>query len=205
MLIINNAEINARVQSLRDHGAAISDLQRHEKGDSFLPDYDILGYNYRMTDIQAAVGVEQMKKLPWIIKSRIEIAKKYNEALKHIEWLQLPLAAKEYKHTYQSYILLLQDPLANNFSPESLEKLRNVRNTIMAKLNEKGIANRQGTSAVHKLNYYRRKYGLKNDDCPLSLQADYLTITLPLYPQMTEEEQGYVIDNLLKIIKSELG
>ncbi len=205
MLITNNAKINARVQSLRDHGATISDLQRHEKGDSFLPDYDILGYNYRMTDIQAAVGVEQMKKLPWIIKSRIEIAKKYNEALKHIEWLQLPLAAKGYKHTYQSYILLLRDPKANNFSPESLEKLRNVRNTIMAKLNEKGIANRQGTSAVHRLNYYRRKYGLKDDDCPFSLQADYLTITLPLYPQMTEAEQEYVIDNLLKIIKSELS
>lgn len=205
MLITNNAEIDARVQSLRDHGAAISDLQRHEKGDSFLPDYDILGYNYRMTDIQAAVGVEQMKKLPWMLKSRIEIAEKYNEALKHMEWLQLPLAPKGYKHAYQSYVLLLRDPNLSKPSPHSLEKLHDIRNTIMTKLNEKGIANRQGTSAVHRLNYYRRKYGLEDDDCPLSLQADYLTITLPLYPQMTEEEQGYVIDNLLKIVKSELG
>lgn len=205
MLITNNAEIDTRVQSLRDHGAVISDLQRHEKGNSLLPDYDILGYNYRMTDIQAAVGVEQMKKLPWMIENRIKLAKKYNEALKHIEWFQLPLAPKGYRHTYQAYVLLLRDPKINDLSLDNLEKLHSIRSTIMVKLNERGIANRQGTSAVHRTGYYRRKYGLKDDDYPLSLQAEYLTITLPLYPQMTEEEQGYVIDNLLKIIKGELS
>lgn len=205
MLVTDNAEIATDVQRLRDFGATISDLDRYEKGDSFLPDYDILGYNYRMTDIQAAVGVEQMKKLPWMIENRIKLAKKYNEALKHIEWFQLPLAPKGYRHTYQAYVLLLRDPKINDLSLDNLEKLHSIRSTIMVKLNERGIANRQGTSAVHRTGYYRRKYGLKDDDYPLSLQAEYLTITLPLYPQMTEEEQGYVIDNLLKIIKGELS
>ena len=74
MLITNNSEIASKVQSLRDHGAAVSDLARHEKGGFLLPAFDILGYNYRMTDIQGAIGVEQMKKFPWIVSRRIEKA-----------------------------------------------------------------------------------------------------------------------------------
>ena len=80
----------------------------------------------------------------------------------------------------------------------SLDDLNNIRNNIMLELEEKGIATRQGTHAVHTLGYYRKKYGSQEHDYPDSLAADRLSITLPLYPQMTDEEQEYVIENLLR-------
>jgi len=201
MLITDNPEIASKVQSLRDHGAAVSDLARHEKDGSLLPAFDILGYNYRMTDIQGAIGIEQMKKFSWIVGKRIERARRYDRELKDVECLQTPFVSKDCKHTYQSYVVLLRDSKTKGIPSSELEKFHSVRNVIMAKLNEKGIATRQGTSAVHTLGYYRRKYDLSDDDCPLSLQADCLTIALPLYPQMTDEEQSYVIDNLLQVVK----
>jgi dTDP-4-amino-4,6-dideoxygalactose transaminase len=82
-----------------------------------------------------------------------------------------------------------------------LEKYHNARDVIMAKLAKKGIATRQGTSAVHRLGYYRNKYSLKDNDFPVSLRAECLTIALPLYPQMTDVEQEYVIENLRQVIK----
>lgn len=202
ILTTNDSGLDSRVQSLRDHGAAISDLARHDKNGFLLPAFDMLGYNYRMTDIQGAIGIEQMKKLPWIVNKRIEKAKRYDKELEDVEWLQIPYVPAMYKHTYQSYVVLLRNPKAKNITLNNLQDLHSLRNKIMTKLHEKGIATRQGTSAVHKLGYYSRKYGLSMDDFPLSLQADYLTIALPLYPQMTEEEQSYVIDNLSYVVKN---
>ena len=75
----------------------------------------------------------------------------------------------------------------------------------MFKLEELGIAARQGTHAVHTLGYYRQKYHLDYKDYPASLAADRLTITLPLYAQMTDEEQEYVIDNLLRVSRECFG
>ena len=185
------------MQSLRDHGAAVSDLARHEeKGGYLLPAFNILGYNYRMTDIQGAIGVQQMKKFPWIVERRIEKAKRYHEELKDVEWLQTPYVPEGYKHTYQSYVTLVQSPKYKELTPDIIEELSQFRNRIMANLEEKGIATRQGTHAVHTLNYYKKKYGIKDSDYLNSIAADRLSITLPLYPQMTDEEQEYVIEQI---------
>jgi perosamine synthetase len=201
MLVTNSLEISASVSSLRDHGAAISDLERHEKDGFLLPAFDRIGYNYRLTDIQAAIGVEQMRKLQWIIDRRVEKAAKYDKALEDLECLHIPHMPNGYKHSYQSYVVALSDPEHVVIDSSKLEKFHNARDTIMAKLAEKGIATRQGTSAVHRLGYYRKKYGLKDDDFPNSLQAECLSIALPLYPQMTDEEQDYVIRNLRQVVK----
>lgn len=201
MLVTNNPQIANSVSALRNHGAAISDLDRHEQGEYLLPAFNVLGYNYRMTDIQAAIGVEQMKKLDWLIDQRIQKAQRYNEELRDIESIRIPYAPEGYKHTYQSYVVMLRTPRKRPPTLEAIEVLSRTRNKIMAKLAKRGIATRQGTSAVHQLEYYRNKYKLKPDAFPFSLLADQLTITLPLYPQMTDEEQGYVIDNLRKEIK----
>jgi dTDP-4-amino-4,6-dideoxygalactose transaminase len=186
---------------LRDHGAAVSDLERHEKNGFLLPAFERIGYNYRLTDIQAAIGVEQMRKLQWIIDSRVEKAAKYDEGLGDLECLQIPHMPEGYKHSYQSYVILLRDPAQVVIGADKLEQLNNTRDAIMAQLAEKGIATRQGTSAVHKLGYYRKKYGLKEDYFPMALRAEWLSIALPLYPQMTDEEQDYVIKNLRQVVK----
>jgi len=186
MLTTNSPDVATVVQSLRDHGAATTDLTRHEKGDSLLPGYSILGYNYRMTDIQGAIGVEQMKKFPGIIKRKIEKAGRYNRGLQDIRWLQTPYVPKGYKHTYQSYVILTRDS--------------QIRNLAMWNLKEKGIATRQGTHAVHILDYYKQKYNIKANDYTNALAADERSLTLPLYPQMTSEEQEYVIEYIRSLM-----
>jgi perosamine synthetase len=196
MLITDNPEIASKVQSLRDHGASVSNLDRHEKSGSLLPAFDILGYNYRMTDIQGSIGMEQMKKLSWIISKRSEKAKKYNDELKDINWLQSPYVPEGYKHSYQSYVTLVRNPELKQLTPEAIQELNRFRNRVMAELAEKDIATRQGTHAIHTLNYYKTRYNIKDVDYLSSLAADRLSIVLPLYPQMTNEEQEYVIEQI---------
>ena len=187
MLITNNGNLAERLRALRTHGATISDLARHKKRGFLLPEFNLLGYNYRMTDLQGAIGVEQMKKLDWMIENRIRLAQRYDEMLGDVEWLKLPYVPSDCKHTYQSYVTLVtEDPLLS-------------RNDIMQKLEDMGISTRQGTHAVHTLGYYKQKYGFQEYDLPNSLKADRQSMALPLYPQITDEEQNYVVEAIKHI------
>ena len=200
MALTNNGEIAMKVQSLRDHGAAVSDLARHEKGGSMLPDFELCGYNFRLSDICGAIGVEQMKKLSWILAKRIEKAERYNEELKDMDWLETPVHPDGYKHTYQSYATRVVNRKLKKLTIEDILELNQFRNKVMAELEAKGIATRQATHAVHMLGYYKKKYDIKDTDYINAFAADRLTMTIPLYPQMTDKEQGYVIQAIKEII-----
>ncbi len=202
MFTTNSDELADRVRSLRDHGASKSDLQRHiEKGGSLLPEYNVLGFNYRMTDIQGSLGTTQVQKADEIIRNRMARANRYNELLKGIEWLKIPYVPQNYVHAYQSYVCLVVSnklTVDGKIDWDEVNRLNLLRNRLMAKLEDRGVSTRQGTHAVHTLGYYRDKYRIKNHDYPNSFVADRLSITLPLYPQMTEDEQKYVAQQLLK-------
>jgi dTDP-4-amino-4,6-dideoxygalactose transaminase len=181
-------------RSLRDHGASKSDLVRHQNKAAFLlSEFNHLGYNYRMTDIQGALGVSQMEKATWIQQQRINRAKRYDRLLKEIVWLRIPSVPKNCIHGYQSYVCLFQPELP---SLKNLAWLAHQRNGLMLKLEEVGVSTRQGTHAVTTLGFYQKKYGIRDEDFPQALLADRLTMTLPLYAQMTDEEQDYVVDSL---------
>jgi dTDP-4-amino-4,6-dideoxygalactose transaminase len=194
MLITSDEATAERVRSLRDHGASKSDLARHLGGDTHaLPDFNVLGYNYRMTDLQGALGVAQMARLEWILEQRARLARRYMDALTGKPWLRPPIVPKSCRHAYQAFVCLFQPerPTLGN-----VERLHAQRNELMDNLNAAGVTTRPGTHAVHMLGYYRQKYGLKPKDFPMAFLADYLTLTLPLYAQMTDEEQEYVIEQL---------
>jgi dTDP-4-amino-4,6-dideoxygalactose transaminase len=194
MVLTHDKELADRIRSLRDHGASRSDLVRHGSKRSYLmPEYAIPGYNYRMTDLQGAVGVAQMAKLPYILERRTALAHRYDEALSELDWLQLPYTPGGYVHGYQSYVCLFQPERP---SLHNVDRLHEQRNALMERLEERGIATRQGTQAVHVLSYYREKYHLKPADFPNAYLADQLTLALPLYPQMTDEELDYVVASL---------
>ena len=198
MLITNDQDLADRVSSLRDHGAGKSDLERHrEQGGSLLPEFNIKGYNYRMNDFQGALGVSQMKKADDIVERRRKIARRYDAALEKTEGLIIPFVPDGYTHGYQSYVCLFtggQD-LAD-LSIEKIDRINVMRNRFMNSLEAKGIATRQGTHAVHTLGYYRKKYNLKDEDYLSSYAADRLSVTLPLYAEMTDTEFEYVIENI---------
>jgi len=194
MLVTKDAAIAANVRSLRDHGASTSDLARHSGSRSFLlPEFHMVGYNYRMTDLQAAVGVAQMHRLEGLLAQRTAVARKYDAMLRDIEWLRPPIVPDGYVHGYQSYVCL--------FAPEeptlaNVEELHQRRNAFMAALESAGVATRPGTHAVHMLDYYRERYSLRPEDFPNAYIADRLSVTLPLYAQMTDEEQQYVVEQI---------
>ena len=198
MLITDDDSLATIVSQLKDHGASKSDLQRHkEKGGSLLPDFTMRGYNYRMTDMQGALGVCQMDKKEYIMSGRREVASRYDTALKEIDELITPYAPKSYKHGYQSYICIFTDGEdISNLTKEQIDRINIKRNIFMERLEEKNIATRQGTHAVHTLGYYRDKNGFQDEDFLMSYAGDRLSIALPLYAGMSDEEFLYIISNI---------
>ena len=194
MVLTNNPDVAKAVEAMRNHGATVSDAARHHGGGFLLPEFNMLGYNYRMTDLQGAIGVEQLKKFDFIIERRIEKAQRYYRELQTVEWLEPPYVPSGCKHAYQSFVTLVRGRKG-----QGLDKLNRFRNEVMARLEEQGVTTRQGTHAVHTLGYYRTRYNLRDYDYPNSLMADRLSLTLPLYPHMTDEEQEYVIKQLKAI------
>lgn len=200
MITTMSADKDTLVRTLRDHGASRSDFQRHHQKYSFLlAEYNHLGFNFRMTDIQGALGVTQMQKHERIMQGRRAAAARYDELLKEVEWLRLPFKHKDYVHGYQSYVCMYmpEKPTLSNW-----QKLHDQRNVIMANLETKGIITRQGTHAAALLGYYSSKYGIRKEDLPESFLSEMLSITLPLYMDMTPEENQEVVTQLLNEFKA---
>jgi len=193
MILTDDSNLAESLRSLRSHGASASEIARHNNHGFLLPSFDSIGYNYRMTDIQAAMGIAQMEKLDFIIDTRRKKAKRYNELLTDVEWLTTPSQPNGYFHTYQSYVCLLK------FEGLSTHEGGLKRDTLLAKLAEKGIATRQGTHASHTLECYQKLYGIDAEKIPNSFYCDKLSVTLPLYVQMTDSEQDYVIEQIKEV------
>ena len=202
MILTKDDDAAVLCRTLRDHGASRSDHDRHHNKSAFLlPRYDHLGYNYRMTDIQGVIGSSQMDKAGRIQEGRIGRAKRYNKRLANLDWLRTPMVRDGVVHGYQSYVCLFrpEEPSLNNVS-----RLHAKRNELMSRLEEHGIATRQGTHAVTGLGFYQKKYGIRDEVYPKALLAERLSLTLPVYPQMTDEEQDYVIDQLVSLYETGL-
>jgi len=188
MITTNDDQIAEVIGMLRNHGASISEEQRHHGPRPYiLPDFNMLGYNYRMTDLQGAVGVVQIKKLDQFIDERSKWAAWYSKELAEVKWLKTPQFGNDYKHGWQSFVTLVDEATA----PMS-------RNEIMEKLQENGISTRPGTHAVHMLNFYAEKYNLKPSDFPGAQIANDKSMAIPLHNRMVAEDYQYVVE----VIKS---
>lgn len=198
MLITNDDALAHKVSQLKDHGASKSDLQRHkERGGSLLPNFTMRGYNYRMTDMQGALGVCQMDKKEYIMNGRREVAAKYDVVLQEVSQLIPPFTPQKYIHGYQSYVCLFTDGEdISNLTKEQIDRINIQRNLFMEKLEDKNIATRQGTHAVHTLGYYKDKNNFSDKAFLMSYAADRLSIALPLYAGMSDKEFVYVIKNI---------
>ena len=189
MVTTSNFELIQELQILRNHGASISEEARHGSSVPYLlPDFEHLGFNFRMTDLQGAIGLVQMKRLPALIKDRQLGASIYNEAFKEIEWIKLPKTPKDFLHSWQSYVLYI-DP----------SKAPVPRNNIMEQLHARGISSRPGTHAVHMLGFYRDSLGCKPDDFPNSRDCHENSLAIPIHSQMSQSDYEYVIDALVSI------
>jgi dTDP-4-amino-4,6-dideoxygalactose transaminase len=181
MVTTNRADLADRLRLLRQHGMSVSDAARHGAKRVVIEEYLCVGYNYRMTDIQGAIGIVQMERLPWILRRRQELARQYDEALAGHPWLRAPYVPDFAEHNYQSYAVQLADS-----APLS-------RNDLMQYLLDRQIATRRGIMLAHREPPYA---GQRHADLARSEWASDHSLLLPLYPQMTEADVQRVVDAL---------
>ena len=173
-----------RLRGLRSHAASTSAFARHASGTTDIEEYREVGWNYRMTDIQGAVGLVQLRKLDRILAERRRLAERYDRLLAGDERIQTPYAPPDRPHTYQSYCVWLHDGIS--------------RADVMATLAERGIATRRGVMASHLEPFYREMY--PELSLPVTEAATAETLLLPLYVGMTESEQDEVVDALFEAL-----
>ncbi len=194
MLTTGDSGLADIARSLRDHGADRTDLERHTASDgTLLPAYRRLGFNYRMTDLQAAIGVVQMGRAAGLLETRRIQASRYDAALESMDWLTAPAVPDGYTHGYQSYVAWFG---TEAWRTEDVDAQSRRRDRCMGVLQERGIATRQGTHAAALQDYYRERYAIDRADFPMADAAERLTISLPMFATMTEDEQDYVIATL---------
>lgn len=189
MCTTNDESLAKMIISLRNHGASVSEKKRHcEEKPYFLPDFKVLGFNYRMTDLQGALGLVQLSRLNSLIDDRRKWAVWYCEQLKKIPWLVTPVVSSCFNHSFQAFVCYVDET-----------KAPYKRNEIMEILQEKGISTRIGTMAVHMQDYYKKKYRLKSGDFPVSRDCYKFSMAIPLHNRMQADDYKYVVSVLRDI------
>lgn len=189
MVTTNDDELADKMIKLRNHGAEISEEQRHHGPKPYLlPEFNLLGFNYRMTDLQGAVGLVQLSKFDSFFEERQQWARYYLDKLADIDWIELPQIEESYQHAWQAFVLYVNP-----------KKVPMNRNDIMEVLQEKGISTRPGTHAVHMLGYYAENYDLSPDDYPQAKLCNDQTMAIPLHNRMVAEDYEYIVAALKAI------
>jgi len=182
-IVVTNDEVLARrLRSLRNHG---------QDPEASSPDFIMAGFNYRMTEFQAALGVTQMAKLERIIAARRRFAEHYDKLLQDT-LLQAPKVAAGNEPVYQSYVVLLPERAARH------------RAELITRLRKQGIETTIGTWHMPMTTYFRSHYGYKEGDFQVADQVFARSLTLPLYEKMLQSEQNQVVQHLQEAAR-ELG
>jgi perosamine synthetase len=185
MLTTSNPEFDRKFKLLRQHGMSVPDTVRHGSPQVIFEDYLVVGFNYRMTDVQAAVGRKQLERLPELVSRRRALAFRYAELLGNIEGLSLPLEPEWARSNWQSYCVRL---------PSRLDQ-----KAVMQKLLDQGIATRRGIMCSHREAPYSD--GKQRHDLRHSELAQDHAILLPIYAQMTEED----LERVVKVLSTEVN
>jgi dTDP-4-amino-4,6-dideoxygalactose transaminase len=179
MITTADAGLASRLRKLRQHAMTVSDLTRHSASQVVAESYDEIGFNYRMTDLQAAIGLVQLDRLPDMLARRRELAMRYAKQLAQFSWLVPPCEPEEFRHNFQSYMVRLK-----NDAPIT-------RDALMQELLDRGVATRRAIMAIHReVPYLSDKWdGL----LPQTNQVTDSAIILPLFYTMSDEEQSYIV------------
>ena len=184
MITTADEELAARMRRLRQHGMTVSDLARHGSSKVMIESYDEVGFNYRMTDLQAAVGIIQLRRLDEMLAKRRRLALRYSSRLLSLPWLATPQEPHGSRHNFQSYMVRLRSD-----APVT-------RDQLMQELLDRGVSTRRGIMAIHREAPYRGNW---DKVLPVTNLVTDTTLVLPLYHEMTDEDQDYVIDSVEQI------
>lgn len=185
MITTNDDKLAARLRPLRQHAMTVSDVARHNAQSVVIETYDEVGYNFRMTDIQAAIGLVQLGRVPGFIERRRAFARRYTEALLELGWLIPPHEPQGCRHNFQSYMARVA------------KDAKVSRDSLMQALLDRGIATRRGIMASHREAPYRDARW--DHALPETNAATDEGIILPLFHQMTDDAQSFVIESIREI------
>lgn len=186
MITTPNLSFTERARRIRSHGETMAASLRHKAKMVTIEKYVEVGGNFRLTDIQAALGLVQMKRFEKILNIRRRLAARYDQLLSSDPRIVVPFVPKECRHSYQSYMVKLP-----GYTAKKREKL-------MQKLLDCGISTRRGIMTVHREPYFVKRFGKLS--LPVTEEVSDSSIILPLYPAMTVKEQDFVVDRLLKYV-----
>lgn len=190
MISTNNTSLIEIVNRLRNHGSQIPEHLLVDGAKPYhLADMPELGFNYRLSDLQAAIGVVQLRKLNKIIDYKDELAFIYSSLLKDVQGIHPPIVNSDFKHSWQAYVIRVEESFGIS------------RNELMEKLEGSGIATRPGTQAIHMLSYYRKRYNLNEDHCPIAKNLYENTVALPLHTKMDGDDARYIVKQIKDSLK----
>ena len=184
MILTNNKKFYEKLKILRHHGI----IKKPEKG-SWYYEIEEPGYNFRITDFQCALGVSQLKKINKFIKRRRKIVSQYNRAFKGIKEIIIPIERSYVKSAWHIYPIQLD-----------LDRLKVNREKIFEALQKEGLGVQVHYIPLHLHPFYRKKFGYKKGDFPVAEKYYERTITLPLFPAMTDKNIKDVIRAVKKVI-----
>ena len=187
-LATNDNILADKVRKLSLHGMSKDGWQRFETGGKWAYDVSDLGYKYNMTDIAASFGLEQLTHIDDWHKRRLEIVKMYNDGMSAIEGLILPKHVSSDIHAWHLYVIRIIPVM-----------WKRTRNELIKKIDEREIGTSVHYIPVHMHSYYIRKYDYKPDDFPVAKSLSETVITLPLYPNMTNEQTQYIVSAIMEL------
>ncbi len=190
MVVTDDPERAERMREFRNHGISTDARARAEKGTWFYEMVD-LGYNYRLTDLQCALGLSQMKRLPWSLKRRRAIARRYDEAFASLPGVSPLTVSPEVVHAYHLYVVQL-DP--SRFGMD--------RDAAFRILRARGIGVNVHYIPVHLHPYYRKRMGTGPGLCPVAEAAYERVLTLPMFPAMTDADVTRVLETLTAVARA---
>ncbi len=190
MLTTQNDEIAAKARLLSLHGITRDAWKRFQNPGAWRYDVVALGHKYNMSDLQAAIGIQQLKKAGLFLEKRRSIARQYLNAFKNHDLLRAPCAEDFNEHAWHLFVIQLE-----------LEKLTISRDQLMEQMGEAGVGTSVHFIPLCEHPYYKEKLGLRPEDFPNATAAFKRIVSLPIYPGMTEDEVSFVVQKLLEILE----
>lgn len=183
MITTNDDDLYYKLKCLRSHGICQDNNRLTRCPGNWYYEMQDLGFNYRITDIQCALGISQLKRLDWSLQRRQAIAAKYNEAFKNISQIKTPKVAKNVFHAYHLYVIQTEK------RKELFDYMRSINIFVQVHY-----------EPVHLMPYYKN-LGNKEGNLPITENYSKHCLSLPIYPTLTDEEQEYVIEKILEFVK----